>query len=112
MANTFGMTVQCTRENGLKTKLMEEEFIFGQMAENTMVSGKIIICTVKVYTLGKMEECMRETMKMIVNMVMEFTHGMMESNTKAGGKMENNTEKESTEKMDVIEEVFGKMEKE
>lgn len=91
---------------------MEEEFTFGQMAENTMVSGKIIICTVKDYTHGKTEECMRETMKMIVNMVMEFTPGMMENNTKVGGKMESNTEKVSIEKMDVIEEVFGKTEKE
>lgn len=45
-------------------------------------------------------------------MVMEFTPGMMENNTKVGGKMESNTEKESIEKMDVIEEVFGKTEKE
>jgi hypothetical protein len=112
MENTFGTTVQCTKENGLKTRLMEEEFTFGQMAENTMVNGKIIICMVKVCILGKTEECMRETMKMIENMVTVYTLGMMESNTKVGGKMESNMEKVSTEKMDVIEEVFGKMEKE
>lgn len=45
-------------------------------------------------------------------MVTEYTLGMMESNTKVGGRMESNMEKEFTEKMDAIEEEFGKMEKE
>ena len=40
------------------------------------------------------------------------THGMMANNMKDGGKMENNTEKVSTEKMVEIAEVSGKMERE
>jgi len=49
---------------------------------------------------------------MTANMAMEYTPGMTVNNTKAGGKMENSTEKESTGKMAVIEEEFGKMERE
>ena len=112
MENIFGMTGQCTRASGLKTRSMEEEYTFGQMAENTMVNGKITICTAKVSTPGKMEECMRETMKTIENMVTVFTLGMMANSTKDGGRMESSTEKVSTEKMAGTEEEFGKMERE
>jgi hypothetical protein len=112
MENIFGMTGQCTRASGSKTRSMEEEYTFGQMAENTMVNGKITICTAKVSTPGKMEECMRETMKTIENMVTVFTLGMMANSTKDGGRMESSTERVSTEKMDVIEEEFGRMAKE
>lgn len=49
---------------------------------------------------------------MTANTAMEYTHGTMVNNMKAGGKMENSTEKESTGKMDVIEEESGKMERE
>ena len=38
--------------------------------------------------------------------------GMMVNNMLVGGKMESNTEKEPTVKMDVIARVFGKMVKE
>ena len=112
MENTSGMTAPCTRASGLKTKSMEVEFTFGLMEENTTGSGRIIICMEKVFTLGKTEECMREIMKTIENMVMVFTLGTMESNTKDGGRMGSSTEKVSTEKMDVIEEEFGRMARE
>jgi len=49
---------------------------------------------------------------MTANTAMEYTHGTTVNNMKAGGKMENSTEKESTGKMAVIEEEFGKMERE
>jgi len=96
----------------MRTKLMVEESISGQMAENIMENGKIITCMERVSTHGKMAVCMKVTMKMIGSTAMEFTPGMMESNTKAGGKMENSTVKVSIEKMDVIEKVSGKMARE
>ena len=40
------------------------------------------------------------------------TTGLMANSTKDGGRMESSTEKVSTEKMDVIEEEFGRMAKE
>ena len=112
IVNISGMTAPCTRENGLKTRSMEEVFTFGQMEENIMVNGRIIICTERVFTLGKTEECMKEIMRTTENTVMEYILGTMESNMKVGGKMESSTEKEFTERMVVTEEVSGKMEKE
>ena len=41
-------------------------------------------------------------------MAMVSTHGMTANSTRVGGKMENNMAKASTEKMEKIEEVFGK----
>jgi len=49
---------------------------------------------------------------MTASMALEYTHGTMVNNMKAGGKMENSTEKESTEKMAEIEKESGKMERE
>lgn len=112
MASTFGMMGQCMRENGTRIKLMEGEFTFGQMVVNTMGSGRIIICMVKVSTRGKMEECMKETTKMIESMVMVSTLGMMANNTKGGGKMANSTERVSTERTAGTEGESGKMERE
>ena len=76
------------------------------------MNGRIIICTERVFTLGKTEECMKEIMRTTENTVMEYILGTMESNMKVGGKMESSTEKEFTERMVVTEEVSGKMEKE
>merc|ERR1712086_715600 len=95
-----------------KIRLMAPEFISGQMAESITANGKIIICMVRVFTPGKMAVCMKETMKMTASMALEYTHGTMVNNMKAGGKMENSTEKESTEKMAEIEKESGKMERE
>jgi hypothetical protein len=112
MANTFGMMGQCMKENGMRTKLMDVEFMFGLMVVNTTGSGRIIICMVKEFIHGKMEECMKETMKMTESMVMVSTLGTMANNTKVGGKMANSMERVSTEKMVGIEEEYGKMERE
>ena len=112
MANTFGMMVQCMKENGMRIKLMDVEFMFGLMVVNTTGSGKTIICMVREFIHGKMEECMKETMKMTESMVMVSTLGTMVNNTKVGGKTENSMEKVSTERMAGTEEEFGKMERE
>ena len=110
--NTSGMMVQCTKECGSKTKLTVEEFISGLMAENTMVNGKITICMVKVSTHGRMVECIKVNMRMIASTDMVHTLGMMVNNMLDGGKMESNMVKEPTARMDVIEKVSGKMERE
>jgi len=104
------MMEACTKASGARTKSMEKVSTYGQMAENTMESGEIIICTAEECIPGRTVECTKVNMRMIVNMDMEFTPGTTVSNTKVGGRMENNTEKESTARMAVTEEVSGKME--
>lgn len=49
---------------------------------------------------------------MTASMATVYTLGMMVNNMKAGGRMVNSTEKESTGKMDVTDVVSGKMVKE
>ena len=112
MVNTFGMTVQCTRVCGSRTKLMEEESTFGPMAESTTESGKITICMAKVSTPGRTEECIKANTRTTASTAMEPTHGMTASNMLVGGKMESNTEKALIEKTDVIARVSGKMARE
>ena len=82
------------------------------MAENTMESGKITTCMVRVSTLGKMVECIRASTKTIANTDMEPTHGMTVNNMLDGGKMENSMEKVPTERMDVTAKESGKTERE
>jgi hypothetical protein len=55
-----GMMDLCMMVNGLKTKLVEKVFMYGQMVADTKVNGKTIICMEKEYTLGKMGESMKE----------------------------------------------------
>ena len=82
------------------------------MAENTMESGKITTCMVKVSTLGKMVECIRVSTKTIANTAMEPTHGMTANNMLDGGKMENSMVKVPTERMAVTAKESGKTERE
>ena len=112
MENTSGMTVQCTKASGSKTRSMAKVSTFGQMEESMTVNGKIIICTAKVSTPGRMADSMMETTRMTESTALVFTLGMMASNMKAGGKMESSTVRASTEKMAEIGEVSGKMERE
>lgn len=96
----------------MRIKLMVKASMSGQMAENTMESGEIITCTEEVSIPGRMEECMRVITKMIASMDTEYIPGMTVNNMKAGGKTENNTAKESIEKMVVTDVASGKTVKE
>ena len=110
MESTSGTMAQCTKATGAKIKSTAEESTFGQMAENMTENGETIICMVKEFIPGKMEECTKVTTKMIENTGMESTPGTTVNSTKDGGRTGSNMERVSTEKMDVIEEVSGKME--
>ena len=112
MESTFGMTAPCMKESGSKIRSMDVVSISGQMVESTMASGKIIICTAKVFTPGKTVVCTKVTTRMTASMAMVSTLGMMVNNMKAGGRMESSMEKVSTEKMAETEEASGKMARE
>jgi len=108
MENISGMMDLCTKECGSKTKSTAEAFIFGLMEENTMANGRTIICMVKESTPGKMAECTKGNTRMIASTDTGHTHGTTVNNMQVGGKMESNTEKEPTGRMDATGKVYGK----
>ena len=69
--------------------------IHGQMVDNILDHGQIIICMVKVYIHGKMEENMKVIMLMIKNKDMVYIIGQMEEDMKDNGSKENNMEVEN-----------------
>jgi len=53
--SSFGLIIHIMKDNFIKIIFKALEFIFGLMEENIKVSGKIIKCKVKAYSLGLME---------------------------------------------------------
>lgn len=85
----------------------------GPMEEDMKEIGKIIICMVEGFILGKMVEGTKENIRMIENMVMEHIHGLMGDNMMGIGRTENNMELEFIDnRMVKKEKESGKMEKE
>jgi len=70
----------------------------GQMAGHTQASGWKITCTEKAFTHGKMAVDTTVNTRMIVSMGTGLTHGRINASMKAIGKMENSTEKVSTDR--------------
>ena len=68
----------------------------GSMEDNILVHGRITICTVMEFILGKMEEDTRVIMRWIKSMAMVCTSGQTGEDTKVIGLMENNMAKENT----------------
>lgn len=62
MEFTNGQTEANIKETGLITKYQGLENINGTIKEVIEVTGKIIICTVKEFTLGLMAENTKESM--------------------------------------------------
>lgn len=92
---------------------MDKVIMYGQMEENMLASGKIIICMAVVSIHGKMVANMMATIIMIANMALEFTPGKMGGNTKETGTMENNTEKAYIDNLMALRDVVaGRKEKE
>jgi hypothetical protein len=108
--NISGAISQCTMDNGLRIKLMEEESMFGPMVEGLKAPGKKIICTEEECTPGKTEESMKVNILMTENMVTESTLGPMEENILDNGKMESSMAKAYTGKhLDRKREDIGRM---
>jgi hypothetical protein len=55
------------------------------MVEGMKVHGKIIICMVMAFTLGKMVGVMRESTSWTRNMALEFMSGPMEDDMRVTG---------------------------
>ena len=97
------------KENGKIIKFVEMVVMFGLMEDNILEDGLIIICTGKVFILGKMEGNMKEIILMIKKMLYlcffffiflkyrdsEYIVGLMAENMKENGKTENKAGKEN-----------------
>lgn len=76
------------------------------------VNGKLTICMVRVFILGKMEENTKVLMNQIKSMVMVYMFGQMVGDMKEIGLMENNMDKENIYYLMVLLKlVSGNMEK-
>lgn len=84
---------QSTKESGKKIELKDKAHTLGQIPENTLVHGLIIICIFKIFyyickgmdkglILGQMVGNMKALMKMIKNMDLVFILGRMDENMK------------------------------
>ena len=82
---TYGTMDQDTMENGSKIKLTEVVSMNGLMVGSMMDNGKITICMVKAFTLGKMAENTMENTLMIGSMALEPILGKMVGNTSVTG---------------------------
>jgi hypothetical protein len=71
------------------------------MADSITVNGRTTICMVEVSTHGKMAAVTKESTRTIESMDLVSILGTMESSSRACGKTVNNTEKASTEKMEL-----------
>jgi hypothetical protein len=96
LGNTPGMTEVSTMGNGMKIKLMEKVHTFGQMADNTLDHGRITTCMVEEFILGKMVVVTMVNISMTESMDLVFILGLMDDNIVAIGQAENNTVKEHT----------------
>ena len=86
---TFGLMVDDTKENGVRTNFMVMEPISGLMVE-----------------------CIQENMLWTKNMGLEVTNGQMGRNMKVSGKTGSNTDKEnSLTRKENAESVYGKKDK-
>lgn len=109
--NTYGMINLSMMDNGQKIRLMDQEFINGQMEDNILDNGRIIICMEEGFTHGKMGEDMKVSTITIGSMEMVNILGLMEESILVNGLMENNMAREYIGKqMGRKKEVFGRME--
>ena len=96
------------KENGSRTKFMEEELISGQTGENTSVNGKTIAWMVSVSTHGRTVENMKVSIKETKNMEKESIPGQTVENMTVNGQMDFSMAKAATSQSQASQEkVFG-----
>ena len=83
-----GKTDVHTKENGMKTWLMEWEHMFGQMADSIKVNGSRIVCKGWGCINGLMVGYTWENIRIIIRMVLEFTNLPKTNIILDNGKME------------------------
>ena len=105
----FGKMIALTKEIFSKIIYRDSENTSGRMEEPLRDNGKRTKCMEEVYLLGLMEENMKDSIKMIKNKATEYLRFVTVEYIKGNGKMENNTVKEYFVKRTSPDRVFGKM---
>ena len=91
-----GKMAQCTMVIGTRTGLKDMVNTNGRMAVSTLENGKIIICMVKVFTLGLMVGDMKGSMKWTRSTVLVYINGLITEYMKETGSMASNMAEAST----------------
>ena len=92
-ANTIGLMEAVIRAIGLKTRLTAKVVMNGLTVESTREAGLRIIWMGMAFTPGLMEESMKVPTQRIESTVSESTLGLMDVDTKACGRMVVNMDK-------------------
>jgi hypothetical protein len=76
--NTVGLMATATLESGVRTCWMVRDFSYGTTIDSILETGRIIWCTVKVFTNGVMVEYLWEPILMTEKVEWVATYGLTE----------------------------------